>query len=249
MRKTVFVLCACLAAASVWAAESTCETRVDAHQHATTSQRVAYCLTPSYDNTVNNPGLVFSGVTFRRPATAEEAQRPTARNGHFKQENVSVTQNFVETRQFPKLTDGRVSEQEIWAQRRAEYQGQQMAAQLANNTKCDLQEETTSSVMKETPAGLRARSKKPGRRLKAVSVAQDESSVLEPETTQEVVPMAADYTYDEYGDGANTQPYAPAALDAQEYVPADSNAQPYVPYTPAGQEEIPVGTSTYAPAN
>ncbi len=257
MKKTVLVFCTCLL--SAWAgAQSTCETRVDAHPHATTNQRVDYCLNAAYDNIYNNPGLVFSGVTQRHPAAEQPAERATAHNGYFRTGDVAVSQNFVETRQFPKLTDGHVSQQEIWGKRRAVYQGQQLGKDVAQQAACEPQEEkpVVKSAVQETPAGLKARSKKPGRRLQKTDIPQE--TVLkgvEETVVQEVAPVAAEYTYNV----AEAQPYAPAVQDApeyvpttpdaQEYTPAEQTAQPYAPYAPAGEEEIPVGVASYAPAN
>ncbi len=270
MKRTILVFCMCLLSMAV-GAQSTCETRVDAHPHATTNQRVDYCLNEAYENIYNNPGLVFSGVTTRHPATQQPTQRPTAHEGSFNQDEVTVNQNFVETRQFPKLTDGRVSQQEIWAQRRAVYQGQQMAQEAAEQTACEPQEEIVktepATTTVETKAGLKARTRKPGRRFMQVSNEMDDTPYMAEPAPQEVAPLAAEYSYDETA----TQSYAPATQNAQEYVPAtdmsaqeyvpatDTSAQEYVPaeqpvqsyepYVPAGQEEIPVGTSSYAPAN
>ena len=61
-----------LAALPAWAA-STCETRVDSHQDATTKQRVAYCLTPEAEApAAPGPELVYYGVSSSKPA--EEPQ-------------------------------------------------------------------------------------------------------------------------------------------------------------------------------
>ncbi len=254
MKKTVLVLGMCLL--SVWTgAQSTCETRVDAHPHASTSQRVDYCLNGNQDAVYNNPGLVFSGVTPRHPAAEQSVGKPTAREGNFKQEQVTVSQNFVETRQFPKFTDGHVSQQEIWDKRRAVYQGQIAGQEAAEQAACEPQEESIlAPAVKETKKGIAARTKKPGRRLMQVTAQETTLQLTEPEM-QEVAPASEEYTYDT----ASTQPSVPATPDAQEYIPAAPEAQeytptevaaePYAPYAPAGQEEIPVGTSSYAPAN
>ncbi len=86
-------------------AQSTCETRVDAHQRATTMQRVAYCL--SGDTTTDNTygGLLYSEVSSHDPvpAQAQPAQKVTAKPGDFPQDRVSVSQYYVGTPQFPQL--------------------------------------------------------------------------------------------------------------------------------------------------
>ena len=247
MKRTVLVVYLCLL--SVWAvAQSTCETRVDAHPHATTLQRVDYCLQETHENSYNNPGLVFSGVTTRHPATQQPPQQVTARNGHFRPQEMAVTQNFVETRQFPKFADERVSQQEIWAQHRAVYQGAHMGKEAAEKAACEPQDEKTveKSAVKETKAGLKARTQKPGRRLVKEVVPTEEQVPAPAETAvQEVTTEDDEYAYD----NAAVQPYAPVTQDAQEYVPQQPIAQEYEPYAPAQQEEIPVGTSSYEPAN
>lgn len=258
MKKTVFIFCVCFVPA--WAgAQSTCETRVDAHPHATTLQRVNYCLNAAQEESSNNPGLVFSGVTVRHPADEQAASHPSAHNGYFKQDKIEVSQTFVETQQFPKLTNDTLSEREIWQRRRAAYQAPVQQAEVAGQEAVRLPQEKFMSQevvpslqgkqfaeVPETKAGLKARKTKPGRRLVQEPVVNEEAASAAPETaTQEVAPVADEYAYD----SVTPQPYVPATQDAQEYVPAQQSAQPYEPYAPAGQEEIPAGTASYAPAN
>lgn len=244
MKRTVLALCVCWL--PIWvAAQSTCETRVDAHPHASTPQRVDYCLNETYEAIYNNPGLVFSGVTTRHPVTQPAPEPVTAQEGNFKWENVTVNQDFVETRQFPKLTDGRISQQEIWAKRRAAYQAQQMGRKAAEETACELQEEkpVVANTVHETKAGLKARTKKPGRRFVQALVAQREPELYAVESSamqEEVAPVTDEYTYD----NATVQPYTPATPDAQEYVPATPDAQEYIPAEQPAQPYTP-----YAPAN
>lgn len=250
MKKTVFVFFVCLLSVGA-GAQSTCETRVDAHPHATTMQRVNYCLNAAQEDSYNNPGLVFSGVTVRHPADEKAASHPTAHNGYFKQDKIEVNQTFVQTQQFPKFTNDTLSEREIWQRRQASKQ-QEVAVPEAvrlpqekfmSQEVVRLQQGKQLVEVPETKAGLKARKTKPGRRLVQEPVVNEEAAPQAP--AQEVTPVADEYAYD----SATPQPYAPATQDAQEYVPAQPSAQPYEPYTQAVQEEIPAGTASYAPAN
>ena len=248
MKTTIFVLCVCLLPVCA-AAQSTCETRVDAHPRATTNERVNYCLHAPADGSESNPGLVFSGVTVRHPAAGETQPAPTARDGSFEPAAVTVQQTFVQTQQFPAFTNQTLSEREIWALRQSASQTQQPQPAAAPV----LSQEKPFVETLETKAGLKARRTKPGRRLWETT--QEETAVVEETGVQEVSPVAGEYTYDNAGAqpyapaAPDAQEYVPAAPDAQEYVPAEPAAQPYEPYAPAGQAEIPVGTSSYAPAN
>lgn len=258
MKKTILAFCACLLPA--WTgAQSTCETRVDAHPHATTMQRVDYCLndTAEYiDN--NNPGLVFSGVTTRHPAERQPQDRPSAREGSFKQDAIKVNQDFVETQQFPTFTNDTLSEREVWEQRQAARQIQKQPQEKTSVQNVRLPQEKPFVDILETKAGLKARAKKPGRRLWKTTIEQTtaaETAGAEESVVQEVSSVTSEYTPDNAAvqsdapAGQDAQEYVPATPDAQEYVPAEPAAQPYAPYAPAGQEEIPVGTTSYAPAN
>ncbi len=91
--------------------QSTCQTRVDAHQDATTKQRVAYCLTPEYTAPEHtHDGLVFSTVsTPATPTSAKPSQRPTSKPGVFKAQDYTVTQEYVTSTQFPQVPQGQAA--------------------------------------------------------------------------------------------------------------------------------------------
>ena len=105
MKKILVLTLSCLGSVSIYA-QSTCETRVDAHQKATTNQRVAYCLTPDYmapDSTYSE--LVFSGVSTRNTQTAPATTvRTTTKPGRFAPEKVSVYRSYIPSTQFPELS-------------------------------------------------------------------------------------------------------------------------------------------------
>ncbi len=108
MKKLICLGTFCLTSISLMA-QTTCETRVDAHQEATTTQRVAYCLTP--DSAVVTPasrGLVFSSVSTPAvaPTPAQSLEKPTAKAGYFKPQHYTITREYVDSAQFPQVPQG-----------------------------------------------------------------------------------------------------------------------------------------------
>ncbi len=105
MKKILLLAISCLWPVSIYA-QSTCETRVDAHQKATTNQRVAYCLTPDYavpDSMYSE--LVFSGVSTHNTQTAPATTvRTTTKPGRFDPDKVSVYRSYIPSTQFPELS-------------------------------------------------------------------------------------------------------------------------------------------------
>lgn len=116
MKKFIFLGTFCLTSFSLMA-QSTCETRVDAHQAATTKQRVAYCLTPEYTapNQANS-GLVFSSVSAPTgQATDKPAEKPTAKAGYFQPQNYAVSREYVDSAQFPQVPQGNAASAPVTA--------------------------------------------------------------------------------------------------------------------------------------
>lgn len=279
MKKTFLVSCLCLwaglaAAQTPQVVEaSTCETRVDAHQRASTKQRVVYCLTPEYNaNYPANPGLLFSGVSSPRVRVDPVLKGPTAREGFFDKNGVGINNVYVETRTFPRLTDGRVSVQEQFQKAHAAEDAEKMAQEMFSHTPCCLNEQDAVepppapvnenpgleilgeevAVATETKSGVRTRTNKPGRRWNQPEpvAAVPGAAAVEEGPVQEVAsaPTAGSYTYDEAY--SEYEPYVPVEVSAQPYAPAEAYEIPVgtSSYAPAGQQEIPVGTSSYAPA-
>ena len=105
MKKFFISLVSCLLMTTVYA-QSTCETRVDAHQRATTNQRVAYCLTPDFGAAdTAYSGLVFAGVSSHQPQDTQPVvqEHPTAKQGSFKSKNITVNSSYIPTVQFPEV--------------------------------------------------------------------------------------------------------------------------------------------------
>lgn len=104
MKKWIVLIISCFMTAAVYA-QSTCETRVDAHQKATTNQRVAYCLTPdTVPADVTYSELVYSEVsTPQMKQTQKQTPRTTTKPGRFDPEKVTVARTYVATTQFPQV--------------------------------------------------------------------------------------------------------------------------------------------------
>lgn len=111
MRKFLVSAVSCLLTIVTYA-QSTCETRVDAHQQATTRQRVAYCLTQDAVATdASYSGLVFSGVSSHQPQAAQDTnERPTAKSGYYNSDKVTISRNYVATTQFPQATQANIGQ-------------------------------------------------------------------------------------------------------------------------------------------
>jgi len=98
----LFVVSACAAYAA-----STCETRVDSHQDATTRERVAYCLSQEpveVEEETAGPQLVYSGAY----SVKQKEQTPVksdVKNGYFKGDQLSVRREYVGSEQFPAFTN------------------------------------------------------------------------------------------------------------------------------------------------
>lgn len=92
------------AALPAFCAVSTCETRVDRHQNASTRERVAYCLTPEAEQPLPaGPELVYYGVSSNKPAPQTEEQPVSKKPVYFDKDGVQVAQDYVDTKNFPRL--------------------------------------------------------------------------------------------------------------------------------------------------
>lgn len=242
MKNTVFVLGICLTSCLTWA-QTTCEGRVDAHQNASTMQRVRYCLAPDEDVSVpHNPGLVFSGVSSPKEAIAQPSQKEEnyrARNGKFTPQDIQVTNVFVETRRFPKVSDGRVSQQEIVAKKEAVREGKQMAQQAVAQSECAIPEGEKEEVrrpvlrqMKDMP--LKRACTKPARKVKKIRKKTVKPVAVETTTVPQVQEMKTTESF--------VSDLPKETQESQEIAVGTAS------YAPAGQD-IAVGTVSYEPAN
>ena len=281
MKKTVIFFAFCIIAVGA-RAQSTCETRVDAHQRATTNQRVNYCLVPGYgEEARQGPHLIFSSSNaYTVPQAAPSRPlRATAKKGSFDDADIEVTHSFVQTRQFPKFADDHVSEQYKREYREAMVSGPETAQEAIAHTECEPEEEVVwieTDGKGETKAGIKARQKKPGRRLLISPSARTTPVATSSVTTglenvEEVAALADQYTYEDSS-------YAPVSKAGQspyqtsEYVPAGiadvpsetsqdiaAGAYSYVPAAPTQttvpesavsvSDEIAAGKYSYEPAS
>lgn len=182
---TLLLLTAACAAHAV----STCETRVDSHQKATTRQRVVYCLTEEAAPAASaGPELVYSG-TYSKEPDVQEPVKSTAKKGYFKENKVSIYHQYVGSGRFPAFSNDTLSQQEKAALEQAylkeleqqkealEQQQKEALAPLAvkkatsERAPARLEAPTEEEAQAVSPdvlaSGLKARQQKPKRILKA----------------------------------------------------------------------------------
>ena len=175
-------------------AASTCETRVDSHQKATTRQRVAYCLMEEPAAApAAGPELVYSGTYSKEPQT-QSPIKSTVKDGYFKEDKYSIQHQYVGSQNFPSFKNDTLSEQERAALERAylkELEKQQQSldslavkkstterapARLtapANEQKTESNSLTNAQIAR----GLQTRQHKPKRIMKTPVVAASEEAV------------------------------------------------------------------------
>ena len=230
-------------------------------------QRVHYCLMDEQDSSAaTNPAMVFSGVSSpkQQPAVQPTKQKETlARPGVFKPKRIHVSKEFVPTRQFPTLDDGRVSQQEIYAKQKVLLEGKKMAQAAVDQSSCTISEQevetvrrpvlkqmTDAPVLAEKPARKAKRTHKKTITKTVVETTQP-GKVQEKRATDSALSDAFEEPVPQGQDIAvGTASYAPAGQDipvgTASYAPVEIA---YDEYVPVEAEEIPVGTASYAPAN
>ena len=208
MKKTVSLFSVILFAGMLHA-QSTCETRVDAHQEATTTQRVAYCLTPQYGGTVDNSnaGLIFSGISTRYvPPAQTSSQKPTARNGYFRPEEVVVARDYVDTMQFPRIAQGRGDEL-LMDEAKPTLQPVVVTPAQDQPESAPVQQQEAvqaQQTVQETPAGIRARQHKPARRgMQAIAQTQPSEQPVQ-DASLDGQPVFADSGVNPYAENEKT---------------------------------------------
>lgn len=179
MKKSSILFLLFFAAALPAFSASTCETRVDKHQDATTLERVSYCLTPEVEPpaAVSGAELVYYGVSGKAPQ--EETERDARyRQKYFDKDGVAVSQGYVDTRKFPAFTNDTLSEQERLALEKAEKEAWEKAQAEEEKKAATLRAPLrTPSVLTETEpemtkAQLAARKNKPNRFMKEAAPQQ-----------------------------------------------------------------------------
>ena len=116
MKKILLVLF--LFSACALSAQTTCEMRVDAHQKASTMQRVDYCLNaPVVLDPMDNAEVIYYGVITQDQQNGKE-EKDTAKDGYYDDTKLEVSRGYLGTRQFPAFTNDTLSESEREYQRR-----------------------------------------------------------------------------------------------------------------------------------
>ncbi len=240
---TVFLMFA-LAAAPAFAV-STCETRVDSHQDATTQQRVAYCLTPeAMEPAAPGPQVIYYGVSGNQPDKKKKQEQEEREPVYFDKNGVYVEQSFVDSKQFPPFENDRLSEQEksdavetgrLEAQKATGCCEEKLFAAAEENA-------LLGAESKETAAGLLARQTKPRRFMK--------EPAYEPENSSADTAQA--YSINAYGVGGSADNAGYDDMDALmgTGTPAagySNQAQPSAytvaqPAAGASQPAVPTGT-------
>ena len=245
MKKILFVLVLGFSAAAAQA--STCETRVDAHQGATTLQRVDYCLNEPKPEEVVPAQVIYYGVV----STEEEAEgkqaKDTAKDGYYDGSKIAVSRGYLGTQNFPAFTNDKLSESERAYQRKHMEQAraeanekiqQAVAEQKAAPARAAgllpaqeeqpvqvvtaVTEETQLAAASETKAGVSRRQKKPARTWKqGTEILLDSDLVTEqPVYIPQPEPVPASYESPVAGpEPTPVQPAPAAAQPAPEYNP------------------------------
>ena len=158
-------------------AQSTCQTRVDAHQNATTPQRVEYCLTQEADPSLMmaQPELIYAQVSSHQPAKEPKQKEYSSANPYFNENKYTVMHGYVGTTQFPEFQNATISEQELAARRKVWLEHEaalnRAAAQpvyvpTAQPVLTKPAVTKPAVLVTETRAGLARRSTKPNRVMK-----------------------------------------------------------------------------------
>jgi hypothetical protein len=239
MKKMIpFVLLFSMAALPVSAA-STCETRVDNHQDASTTERVAYCL--SDDETVTStekPELIYSDIYANPPQTDEKITPTKNKNPYYNPKRKSVAQEYVSSEKFPAFKNGTMSEQE-----RIELEQKvALAKQLADNYHATGQKpartDSVKQVLVQTQSGLQKRQTKPRRFMKEV-VIQQEEVLTETSPAAETMSETTETTVSEpAADVPDTQDFsygAQSQQDLESLPPADAS-----PYSSLDDAVLPI---------
>jgi len=212
----------CMAASLPGFCASTCETRVDSHQNATTLERVRYCLTPEEELPAPaGSELVYYGVSSKAPAE-EPASDGRYKQRYFDKNGVAVSQDYLGTRRFPAFTNDTLSEQERIALEAAEKEAwekaQQEAAKKAATEKAPARLSAPSVLAEQEPvmskAQLAARKEKPKRFMK--EPVQEAAPEVAPAAFPTGTPETELQAVQELQNDPLTQPYANAGGAAPE---------------------------------
>ena len=239
-----------LSASALYAQTTTCEMRVDAHQSASTTQRVDYCLNaPQVLDPMDNAEVIYYGVVTQQQAADPKEEKNTAKDGYYDGTKKEVARGYMGTRKFPAFTNDNLSESEREYQRKHLQQAKEeiarkraaeiAAAQQAEQQKAAalvakaqpapqevqvvtaVQEEVVAeAAVKETKKGVLSRQKKPAR---------FDKQQAEPEVAADVQPVAQDTAYPTSPDYQTQEPAYPTSPDYQTQEPSYPTSPAYEP--------------------
>lgn len=193
--KQLFILMSVLLAAPLLRA-STCETRVDSHQKATTLERVDYCLTPEQAAPqAPGPTIIYENVTAKEPER-QTAQKPVPlKQKYYPQDEVEITRGYVGTERFPQLKNDIPSERELLEQQQAQEQetkketsAQKPERVMAANT-ADIPASVEPSVEQAEPVRPVKYEQKPARTMVSAP-----TTMMQQIETEIIAPAAVDST-------------------------------------------------------
>lgn len=263
MKKILFLLIS-VGLPVVLSAQSTCQTRVDAHQNATTKERVAYCLTPE-SATVDNhySKLIYSGISqYNSPADSAPQQQlhSNAKQGTYRLNNYDLYRTYVGTPQFPQiLTEQQPVQmtaypQEVYAQSGTVVvtqpgQGYTSSTQyttqlVSSQPDAKSEEEDFFTQTNETQAGINARKNKPGRRW----ISPEPTIQAQPAATAQVNFSDAPYTYQNdltpaNSTSTNSTTEVSSGLSTPANDPLNVGVNPYTEIPTDSQAAMPVASN------
>ena len=250
-------------------AQTTCEMRVDAHQGASTMQRVDYCLNAPVElDPMDNAEVIYYGVVSTQDKQQAQDAKATAKDGYYQSEQVKVSRGYMGTRKFPAFTNDTLSESEREMQRRhlqeakdeiaaknaakiaaAQQAEQQKAAALVAKAQPaqevpvqvvkEVKEEKVVVASAETKQGLLKRQKKPARKDNVVVV-------------PEAIPVTAEHMEMATEEAVYQLDQPSYAAQDVAYPMTDQNPEPYNPpeaYQPDYNQPAPADNVQPEPVN
>ena len=205
--KKLFLISLLFSVCALGVQATTCEVRVDAHQKASTMQRVDYCLNaPDETDDSLVAEVIYYGVV-NPQEDAEAEAKATAKNGYYDDSKMKVSRGYFGTRNFPAFTNDTLSENERARQReqlaKAKQQILEQQAQrnnvgtpvsvpapsvLAQEAQPEEVQPVKAVVSVETRQGVLQRQKKPARFDKALFFAEPEPVAAVQPQSEVVVP-------------------------------------------------------------
>ena len=204
MKKLFSFFVLCVAAAPVLAAVSTCETRVDKHQDASTAERVDYCLTEEPQEADDTPvtEVVLSdvySVQYPKPKTKKSATEQEVTKTYTQQ---PISQEYIDRDDYPAFRND-------------------ILPRLNDDSAHAVALEALGHSQEKTGAKGSKSLTKPARQMKAAPATQEEAPAEDAWQAASPTAPAAAYTigqnttaYPAYSAGVQTTPAQNAALPA-----------------------------------